>query len=122
MHDISILSITLTVLLTLGCLFLILSPILRWDPNSSKLANGQNLSQLKESLFTTLNEIEFEYKMDKISSEDYKSLKKQYEFQIASILKEEQLVGSRIDQDVMEEVEREIKAAIRGMKQKGEEK
>lgn len=123
MHEISIISMIFTALLALGCLYLILAPILRWDSSSNVAAKGQDLSQLKESLLTTLNEIEFEYKMDKISSSDYKSLKKQYEVQIAGIMKdEEQLVGQKVDKDLMDEVEREIEAAMKSYKQKGEEK
>lgn len=81
------------------------------------------LSRVKESLLTTLNEIEFEYKMDKISPADYSSLKKQYEQQITNIMKEEeQSVIKTVDKDVMLEVEQEIEAAMKLYRQKEEEK
>lgn len=121
MHDFSIISMIFTAALALGCLFLILSPILKWDPNASLNVKEQDLSQTKESLLTTLNEIEFEYKMDKISASDYKSLKKQYELQIASIMKEEeQLAGKRVDRELLAEVEEEIEAVLRNTRKKGE--
>ncbi|GHI01006.1 hypothetical protein [Neobacillus kokaensis] len=47
--------------------------------------------------------------MDKISPADYKHLKKQYEAEVANIMKEEeQLTIPSVDYDLMAEVEREI--------------
>lgn len=124
MHDLSIISILFTTILVLGCLFLILSPLFKWDSYLQFTANGQDLAGTKESLLTTLNELEFEYKMDKISHSDYKSLKKQYEEQIALIMKEEeQEITHTVDNDLMAEVEKEIEAQMKSYKnQKGEGK
>ncbi|HJV30602.1 MAG TPA: hypothetical protein VJ558_00305 [Bacillales bacterium] len=122
MQDISIISLAFTLILALGCLFLILSPLFKWDAFLNFTATGQDLSQTKEALFTTLNEIEFEYKMDKISHVDYKNLKKQYESQIAEIMKEEEYqIDNKVDKDLLAEVEREIEATIKNYnKKKGE--
>ena len=124
MHDLSIISILFTAILALGCLFLILSPLFKWDSYLQFTAKGQDLAGTKESLLTTLNELEFEYKMDKISHSDYKSLKKQYEEQVAIIMKEEeQEVTHTVDNDLMAEVEKEIEAQMKSYKnQKGEGK
>jgi hypothetical protein len=119
MQDISIISMAFTAILALGCLFLILSPLFKWDAYLHLNSTGQDLSQLKESLLTTLNEIEFEYKMDKISHIDYKNLKKQYESQIASIMKdEESQIDNKVDKDLLAEVEREIEATIKNYNNK----
>ncbi|HJV16612.1 MAG TPA: hypothetical protein VJ546_04375 [Bacillales bacterium] len=122
MQDISIISLAFTLILALGCLFLILSPLFKWDAFLNFTPAGQDLSQTKEALFTTLNEIEFEYKMDKISHVDYKNLKKQYESQIAEIMKEEEYqIDNKVDKDLLAEVEREIEATIKNYnKKKGE--
>lgn len=124
MHDISIISMILTAVLTLGCLFLVISPLFKWDSYLKLNVNGEDFAQSKETLLSTLNEIEFEYKMDKISTVDYKNLRKQYEEQIAVIMKEEeQLLEQQVDKDLMAEVEREIEAAMKSHGQKkGEEK
>jgi hypothetical protein len=124
MHDISIISMIFTALLMLGCLFLVISPLFKWDSYLKLSANTENLTQTKETLFSTLNEIEFEYKMDKISSVDYKNLKRQYEEQIAVLMKEEeeQLLNQPVDKDLMAEVEREIAAAMESHGQKKEGK
>jgi hypothetical protein len=119
MHDISIISIIFTAVLALGCLFLIISPLFKWDSYLQFNAKDQDFAGTKESLLTTLNELEFEYKMDKISHVDYKNLKKQYEDQVAIIMKEEeQLIDTTVDKDLMAEVEKEIEAQMKSYKSK----
>lgn len=118
MHDISIISMFFTAVLTLGCLFLAISPLFKWDSYLKLSTNVEDLAQTKETLLSTLNEIEFEYKMDKISQVDYKNLKRQYEQQIAVLMKEEEHIKQPIDKDLMAEVEREIAAAIKSHQDK----
>ncbi|MBM7651585.1 hypothetical protein [Neobacillus cucumis] len=124
MHDISIISMIFTAALALICLYLILAPIFKWNTIIQLNSKDQDLETTKESLLTTLNEIEFEYKMDKISPADYKNLKRQYEAEVAKIMKEEEkLVDSSIDKELMAEVEKEIEAQLKSYgKQKGEGK
>ncbi|PLR99953.1 hypothetical protein CVD19_02255 [Bacillus sp. T33-2] len=107
----------LTAVLALGCLFLVLPPLFRWDSHLNKKAEIGISANQKEVLLTTLNEIEFEYKMDKLSDKDYHKLKKQYEAQIARIMKEdERAEKTAIDRDLLAEVELEIEQAIAGFK------
>jgi hypothetical protein len=108
-----------TTLLALTCLFLILSPLFKWDAYLHFNTNAQDVVSTKEALLTTLNELEFEYKMDKISHTDYKNLKKQYESEVVSIMKEEeQMVETNVDKDLMAEVEKEIEAQMKTYKNK----
>ncbi|WML47556.1 hypothetical protein RCG23_19435 [Neobacillus sp. PS3-34] len=124
MEDISIISMVFTAVLVLGCLFLILSPLFKWDAYLQFGIKSADSASMKEALFTTLNEIEFEYKMDKISENDYKILKGQYESQIAAIMKaDEQAAEKLVDKGLMAEIENEIEVAMQGhKKKKGEEK
>jgi hypothetical protein len=124
MHDISVISMIFTAVLVLGCFFLALSPLFKLDSYLKLNSNGEDLTVTKELLLTTLNEIEFDYKMDKISQVDYKNLKKQYETQIATIMKEEEeFVEQKVDKDLMDEVEREIQEAMKSkIVKKGEKK
>jgi hypothetical protein len=124
MHDISIISMIFTAVLAFLCLFLILIPFFKWDSYFNFRSKGQDLVGTKEALLTTLNELEFEYKMDKISSADYKNLKKQYESQVALMMKEdEQMVDAHVDKDLLADVEREIEEQMRELlKKKGEGK
>lgn len=119
MHDISIISIIFTAALALTCLFLILTPFFKWDTYLHFHAKDQDSASMKEALLTTLNELEFEYKMDKISHADYKHLKRQYEVEVANIMKEEeQMVNNQVDHDLMAEVEKEIEAQMKNYKNK----
>lgn len=119
MQDITVISMIFTTLLALACLFLILSPLFKWDAYLQVGSKGEDISATKEALLTTLNEIEFEYKMDKISHADYKNLKKQYETEVASIMKEEELqIQTFVDKDLMDEVEKEIEAQMNTYKNK----
>ena len=119
MQDITVISMIFTTILALACLFLILSPLFKWDTYIQVSSKEKDIGATKEALFTTLNEIEFEYKMDKISNADYKILKKQYETEVAIIMKEEeQLMETNVDKDLMDEVEKEIQAQMKSYKNK----
>lgn len=121
MEDISIISMVFTAVLVLSCLFLILAPLFKWESYVQLHSNEQDSALGKEVLFSTLNEIEFEYKMDKISENDYQKLKKQYESQIAKIMKTDELkVEKTVDPEILAEVEREIEATMKLNKDKKE--
>lgn len=120
MQDMSIISLIFTAALALVCLYLILHPFLKFGaPSFSSQMGSQDVSSMKEALLTTLNELEFEYKMDKISASDYKHLKRQYEVEIANIMKEEEQGAEiSIDNDLMAEVEKEIAEQMKTYKNK----
>jgi hypothetical protein len=122
MQEISIISMIFTAALVLVCLFLVLAPFFSWDSYLSFANKGQDSASNKEVLLSTLNELEFEYKMDKISHADYKNLKKQYESLVVSIMKEEdQIMSQSVDKDLMAEIESEIEATMKSHKNnKGE--
>jgi hypothetical protein len=122
MQEISIISMIFTAALVLICLFLVLAPFFSWDSYISFAYKGQDSASNKEVLLSTLNELEFEYKMDKISHADYKNLKKQYESQVVSIMKDEvdQVSSQTVDKDLMAEIESEIEAAMKSQKNKKE--
>jgi hypothetical protein len=100
----------------------VLAPFFSWDSYLSFANKGQDSASNKEVLLSTLNELEFEYKMDKISHADYKNLKKQYESLVVSIMKEEdQIMSQSVDKDLMAEIESEIEATMKSHKNnKGE--
>ncbi|MEH7491659.1 hypothetical protein [Neobacillus niacini] len=120
MQEISIVSMIFTAALVLICLFLVLAPFFSLNSYLSFANKGQDSATNKEVLLSTLNELEFEYKMDKISHADYKNLKKQYEAQVVSIMKdeEEQMTSQAVDKDLMAEIEREIEASMKSYQNK----
>jgi hypothetical protein len=120
MQEISIVSMIFTAALVLISLFLVLAPFFSLDSYLSFANKGLDSATNKEVLLSTLNELEFEYKMDKISHADYKNLKKQYESQVVSIMKyeEEQMTSQTVDKDLMAEIEREIEASMKSYQNK----
>jgi uncharacterized protein YaaW (UPF0174 family) len=120
MQEISIISMIFTAALVLVSLFLVLAPFFSLDSYLSFASKGHESSSNKEVLLSTLNELEFEYKMDKISHVDYKNLKKQYESQVVSIMKDEevQMTSQTVDKDLMDEIESEIEATMKSYKNK----
>jgi hypothetical protein len=119
MQDITIIPMIFTAAMALVCLFLIVAPLFKWDTYIQGNLKNQDLATTKEALLTTLNEIEFEYKMDKISNADYKVLKRQYEAEVAIIMKEEeQTVDTSVDKDLMAEVEKEIETQMKSYRNK----
>jgi hypothetical protein len=116
--EISVLSMIASAVLVLVCLFLIISPFFKNEMNLFHPVADLSAYENKTALMTTLNEIEFEHKMHKISDEDYKKLKKQYEILLSDILKEEeQLVQKEVNHDVLKEVEAEIELELRKRKE-----
>lgn len=122
MNEISAVSMVFTAIFALGCLFLILAPIFGWSSYFTVKTNDSQAPGEKEVLLTTLNELEFEYKMDKLSKSDYLALKKQYETKVAAVMKNEAFTEkTAVDEDLLAEVEKEIQQAmLKNKKDRGE--
>lgn len=76
----------------------------------------KRLNSEKESLYTALNDIEFDYGLGKLSSEDYEELKRDYKSKAASVLKRIDEIGQGLQSTGLEdELEKEI-IAIRKLK------
>jgi hypothetical protein len=112
----------LTAALVLVSLFLIAYPYFSWDAYLNKQSTSSIQNDSKEVLLTTLNELEFDHKMEKMSDTDYFQLKKQYEVQVARILRaEKQKTSKESDSSLLAEIEREIEEAAQKYKtNKGE--
>lgn len=73
----------------------------------------------KEAIFTTLNEIEFDYQTKKISEEDYKELKEDYQKIAMKLLasEDESLtndieINDELESEIEKEIERELEKEI----------
>jgi hypothetical protein len=113
----TVLSIIAAAILVLGCLYLVISPYLRAD--SLRLTDkGMEEDEQNErnALLSTLNEIELDFKMKKISEADYKKLANHYESMLVTQMKrlEESTAGlettihKNILQDIEDEIEQEL--------------
>ncbi len=78
------------------------------DPVEERL---RRLNSEKESVYSALKEIDFDYNTGKLSKEDYDELEKKYKSQAVALLKEIDSIGGKsYIQDLDEEIEREIRA------------
>lgn len=112
--EITVLSMISSAVLVLVCLFLIISPFFKSELNLFQTVLDLSAYENKAALMSTLNEIEFEHKMHKISDEDYKKLKKQYELLISNLLKQEgKMEPEKVDKVVLKEIEAEIEIELR---------
>lgn len=68
----------------------------------------------KSALFTALAEIEFDYKMGKMSEEDYQELKQKYKPEAVALLQKEesQVSGQRRQQATAGEIELELEKEL----------
>ena len=84
--------------------------------NEPGIRAEESLEKRKEAIFTTLNEIEFDYRTNKLSEEDYKSLQNKYKSQAVEILKLEELkqgkAGSADKKTIEAQVEAEIEQEV----------
>lgn len=97
-------------------------PELDWDFDENSTEGA------KSALFTALAEIEFDYKMGKMSEEDYLELKRQYQPEALALLKKEEaeVIGKRkqrtsaadIELELEKELERELEEIRRRAKKK----
>jgi hypothetical protein len=116
--EISVLSMIASAVLVLVCMYLIISPFFKNELNLFQPVIDLRAHDHKAALMTTLNEIEFEHKMHKISDEDYKKLKKQYEVLLSDLIKDnQQLDQKEVDHDLLKEVEEEIEIELRRRKE-----
>jgi len=82
--------------------FLILWPFLKKEANIDYfLESDSNHFTKREILFSTLGEIEFDYKMNKLSEEDYQQLKLIHQEQAIRILNQE-------DEEIEYELQQEL--------------
>lgn len=95
------------------------SPNRQYDDYQASSLNSESLTKKKEALFAMLNEIEFDYRTNKLSQEDYQLLQNKYKPQAVAILKEEEktkqhenLDRKGLEAEVEAEIEREVAALL----------
>lgn len=79
-------------LLTAGTLFFIFRPLLAGGPFFGDLDASQTplkrLLRKKETVYENIKDLDFEYKMGKLSDEDYQGLRSDYEQQAFTLMRE----------------------------------
>jgi len=109
--------LVLAIIVVVASVFLIGYPLIKKEERTKSLDRSLDydaedaLERQKESVFTTLGEIEFDYRMKKLSKEDYEKLRAKYKRQAVALLKaeEEEL---QVDAQDSAELERELELEI----------
>ncbi|MHB1421046.1 MAG: hypothetical protein ACYCX4_15950 [Bacillota bacterium] len=94
-----------------------------WETNPEEY----DLDKQKESVFTTLGEIEFDYRMKKLSEDDYNMLKNRYRKQAVNILQAEEEVKldlvnnfpDTLEAEIEKEIEAEVEQELSKLQQSG---
>jgi hypothetical protein len=116
-------AVILSVLIIAFSLYLVITPLLRKNNTKLSVKVVDDTDEISiQSLYATLNELEMDYNMQKLSEEDYKKLKAQYERHAAELLenqkKRESITGNdSFVKDIEAEIEEEL-AKLR--KERGE--
>ncbi|NSL50230.1 hypothetical protein [Calidifontibacillus erzurumensis] len=81
-------------LLFIFCLYLVLSPFMeKSEMTSLENSKANDLDEIsQEELYAVLNELEMDYKMNKLSEDDYKGMKRLYEEKIVELLDKEKYI------------------------------
>lgn len=108
--------LALVVVLGMAVIFIGL-PLLRNDEVEEELVltEGDPRELEKEKVFSTLNDIEYDYQMKKLSESDYQELKNRYTKRAIEFLKEEEEAGKYAEDDVEALAEAEIEAELAGL-------
>ncbi|MFQ5788671.1 MAG: zinc ribbon domain-containing protein [Thermodesulfobacteriota bacterium] len=81
----------------------------------------KKLTSQKESLYSALKDIEFDYGLGKLSKDDYEELKKTYKVKASTVLKQLDDIGKDSNiTSLEEEVEKEINAIRKLKKERNE--
>ena len=106
----------LTVVLVVVALFITVMPLFSGQVPFVRSIQKEKPSKeaLKEDVFTTLNELELEYRMGKVTKEDYEELKKKHEKEAADLMEIREPVANLegIDDEMMRQVEKEIEEEL----------
>lgn len=113
-----LISIIASIMLVIGCIYFILLPLTTKKTLALDTPAAFADDKIKkEELYATLNEIEMDYKMNKLSEDDYVNMKKAYELEVAKIIKIENEIGRKGDKlvksaDFIKSMEDEIDAEL----------
>lgn len=108
--------------IVISCFYFIIAPFFTSEEKSVAYAQGNDSEMPLEMIYETVNELEMDYLMKKISKEDFESMKKRYQALAAGYLKQESDIKTNQSrkQPIDDETEREILKELNKLrKQKG---
>ncbi|MCT8136336.1 hypothetical protein H1D32_00165 [Anaerobacillus sp. CMMVII] len=116
-------SIVLGILLVAFCLYIVVTPLLRKHNTQLAVKMTDDTDEISlKSIYATLNELEMDFHMKKLSDEDYQKLKNQYEGYAAELLEKQKKKTSKTSNDsLVKDIEAEIEEELAKLrKERGE--
>ncbi len=108
-----VMDIVVSLLIVAFCLYLVASPLLRKKDAQLALEITDDTDEFSiKNIYATLNELEMDYHMKKLSEEDYLKLKSQYERIAAELLEKQKGEETSSDTHLMKEIEAEIEEEL----------
>ncbi|MFS1513695.1 hypothetical protein VQL36_14825 [Chengkuizengella sp. SCS-71B] len=104
-------------LMIIGCLYMVLSPFFHQKIfTDGDLKKSSDNEVIKKEFYATLNELEMDYKMNKLSEYDYKHLKEEVELFFIELLRDEdqlpELLEEKENKQILEEIQSEVEIEL----------
>jgi hypothetical protein len=118
-----VMAIVLSLLIVAFSLYLVVTPLLRKNDIPLPVTIKDDTEEISiQNIYATLNELEMDYHMKKLSDEDYEKLKAQYERYAAELLEKEKKKESKVANDsAVKDIEAEIEEELAKLrKERGE--
>lgn len=104
-----------------GAVMIVGYPFLRKDIRNDKVKTVRNkplgYEEQKEIVMSSIGEIEFDYKMNKLTKDDYRELKALYKEKAVRLLKEKDKIAGVSENDLVRKLEEEIQADLKSLKE-----
>lgn len=117
-----VMAIVLSIIIVAFSLYLVVTPLLRKNNIKLPVEIKDDTEEISlKSVYATLNELEMDYHMQKLSEEDYHKLKNQYERQAVELLEKQKKKGKSDKGSVVKDIEAEIEEELAKLrKERGE--
>ncbi|OIJ20404.1 hypothetical protein BKP45_09145 [Anaerobacillus alkalidiazotrophicus] len=100
-------------LITAFCLYLVISPLLRPKVEMEAVTIVDDMDDISlKNIYATLNELEMDYHMQKLSDEDYTRLKVEYEKLAAEYISKENREKTKVTINQNDNLVKDIEAEI----------
>ncbi|QOY37425.1 hypothetical protein AWH56_007350 [Anaerobacillus isosaccharinicus] len=115
-------AIVLSIIIVAFSLYLVVTPLLRKDNIQLPVEIKDDTEDISiKNVYATLNELEMDYHMQKLSEEDYQKLKVQYERLAAELLEKDKKASKTDTDSAVKDIEAEIEEELAKLrKERGE--
>lgn len=104
-----------------GAIIIVGMPLFQKDIQNNRVKTKKEkhlgYEQQKEIVMSSIGEIEFDYRMNKLNKDDYQELKAIYKAKAVQLLKEKDKISGMNENDLVKKLEEEIEADLQSLKE-----